>query len=296
MKKSLLTALLALLLLLAGCGKSTPEQEEQDTIRVYLWSSNLYEKYAPYVQSQLPDINIQFVVGNNDLDFYTFLEKNGGLPDIITCCRFSLHDASPLKDSLMDLSTTNEAGAVYSSYLNSFLNEDGTVNWLPVCADAHGMVVNRGLFQKYHIPLPTDYDSFVAACKVFESYGLRGFTADLAYDYTCMEMLQGLSATQLSSAAGQSSAGPTANRRIRTGWAWTRKSGPGPLSGWSGSSGMQVWGQKTRNTAIPRSQSFLETKKLPCTLAPPPGCGFSGSRAWMPSSCPFSGKAGTGGW
>ena len=204
MKKSLLSLLLALLLLLAGCWKLTPEQEEQDTIRVYLWSSNLYEKYAPYVQSQLPDINIQFVVGNNDLDFYTFLEKNGGLPDIITCCRFSLHDASPLKDSLMDLSTTNEAGAVYSSYLNSFLNEDGTVNWLPVCADAHGMVVNRRLFQKYHIPLPTDYDSFVAACKVFESYGLRGFTADFSYDYTCMEMLQGLSATQLSSAAGRS--------------------------------------------------------------------------------------------
>ena len=35
-------------------------------------------------------------------DFYKFKE-NGGLPDIITCCRFSLHDASPLKDSLMDL-------------------------------------------------------------------------------------------------------------------------------------------------------------------------------------------------
>ena len=36
--------------------------------------------------------------------FTRFLEENGGLPDIITCCRFSLHDASPLKDSLMDLS------------------------------------------------------------------------------------------------------------------------------------------------------------------------------------------------
>ena len=204
MKKRFLYALCALLLLLlAGCGKVDPKQEEAQTIRVYLWNTNLYEKYAPYVQSQLPDVNIQFVVGNNDLDFYNFMEKYGGLPDIITCCRFSLHDAAPLKDSLMDLSTTNEAGAVYNSYLQSFLNEDGTVSWLPVCADAHGMLVNRGLFQKYDIPLPTDYDSFVAACKAFEAYGIRGFTSDFANDYNCLEMLQGLSATQLSSAPGR---------------------------------------------------------------------------------------------
>ena len=64
-----------------------------------------------------------------------FLNENGGLPDIITCCRFSLHDASPLKDSLMDLSTTNAAGAVYDTYLNNFKNQDGSVNWLPVCVD-----------------------------------------------------------------------------------------------------------------------------------------------------------------
>ncbi len=108
------------------CGK-----EDAETITVYLWSTNLYEKYAPYIQEQLPDINVEFVVGNNDLDFYKFLKENGGLPDIITCCRFSLHDASPLKDSLMDLSTTNVAGAVYDTYLSSFMNEDGSVNWLP---------------------------------------------------------------------------------------------------------------------------------------------------------------------
>lgn len=203
MKKKVFLALCALLLLLAGCGKVDKKQEEAQTIRVYLWTTNLYEKYAPYVQSQLPDVNIQFVVGNNDLDFYTFMEKNGGLPDIITCCRFSLHDAAPLKDSLMDLSTTNEAGAVYNSYLQSFLNEDGTVSWLPVCADAHGMLVNRGLFEKYDIPLPTDYDSFVAACKAFDALGIRGFTADFANDYSCLEILQGLSATQLSSAPGR---------------------------------------------------------------------------------------------
>ena len=189
--------------LLSGCSEKSAEKEDAETITVYLWSTNLYEKYAPYIQEQLPDINVEFVVGNNDLDFYRFLNENGGLPDIITCCRFSLHDASPLQDSLMDLSTTNEAGAVYDTYLNNFMNEDGSVNWLPVCADAHGFVVNKDLFEKYDIPLPTDYKSFISACQAFEKVGIRGFTADYYYDYTCMETLQGLSASELSSVDGR---------------------------------------------------------------------------------------------
>ena len=204
---SVLAALVMAVSLLAGCGTKTAEQvqqqEDAQTIQVYLWSTSLYETYAPYVQSQLPDVNIEFIVGNNDLDFYKFLQENGGLPDIITCCRFSLHDAAPLKDSLMNLALTNEAGAVYNTYLNSFKNEDGSVNWLPVCADAHGFVVNRSLFEQYDIPLPTDYESFVSACQAFEKVGIRGFTADYAYDYTCMETLQGLSAAELTTTAGR---------------------------------------------------------------------------------------------
>ena len=204
---SVLAALVMAVSLLAGCGTKTAEQiqeqEDAQTIQVYLWSTSLYETYAPYVQSQLPDVNIEFIVGNNDLDFYKFLQQNGGLPDIITCCRFSLHDAAPLKDSLMNLALTNEAGAVYNTYLNSFKNEDGIVNWLPVCADAHGFVVNRSLFEQYDIPLPTDYESFVSACQAFEKAGICGFTADYAYDYTCMETLQGLSAAELTTTDGR---------------------------------------------------------------------------------------------
>ena len=204
---SMLAALVMGLSLLTGCSEKnaerTQEQEDAQTIQVYLWSTSLYENYAPYVQSQLPDVNIEFIVGNNDLDFYKFLQQNGGLPDIITCCRFSLHDAAPLKDSLMNLAMTNEAGAVYNTYLNSFKNEDGSVNWLPVCADAHGFVVNRSLFEQYDIPLPTDYASFVAACQAFEKVGIRGFTSDYTYDYTCMETLQGLSAAELTTTAGR---------------------------------------------------------------------------------------------
>lgn len=200
---SAIVAVVMMLSLLPGCGAKTAEQEDADAITVYMWSTALYDSYAPYIQSQLPDVNIQFVVGNNDLDFYKFLNEHGALPDIITCRRFSLHDAAGLKDALLDLSTTEAAGAVYDSYLANFTNPDGTVNWLPLCGEADGIVANRGLFEQYNIPLPTDYESFVSACRAFEELGIRGFTADFAYDYTCMEVLQGLSIPEITSMEGR---------------------------------------------------------------------------------------------
>ena len=186
---------------LSGCGTSN-KKEEEETITVYLWNTALYDKYAPYIQSQLPDVNIEFVVGINDLDFYKFMKENGDLPDIIMSRRFSRHDAVDLKDQLMDLSSTEEAGAVYETYLRDFTNADGSVNWLPICGTGDGIVANKALFEKNKIPLPTDYDSFVAACQSFEKLGIRGFAADFVYDYTCMEILQGMSIPEITSMEG----------------------------------------------------------------------------------------------
>ena len=66
---SVLMALVMAVSLLTGCGTKTAEnvekQEDAQTIQVYLWSTTLYETYAPYVQEQLPDVNIEFIVGNN---------------------------------------------------------------------------------------------------------------------------------------------------------------------------------------------------------------------------------------
>mgnify|MGYP002235305914 CR=1 FL=1 len=229
---SALLVMASVILLLSGCVGNRAEKKMRKPLRCIYGSTNLYEKYAPYIQKQLPDINVEFVVGNNDLDFYKFLKENGGLPDIITCCRFSLHDASPLKDSLMDLSTTNEAGAVYDTYLNNFMNKDGSVNWLPVCADAHGFVVNKDLFEKYDIPLPTDYASFVSACQAFDKAGIRGFTADYSYDYTCMETLQGLSVSELSTVEGRKWRTATVIRIIQRKKDWTAPSGRRLLNAW----------------------------------------------------------------
>ena len=202
--KRVIAALLAVLLavsLLLGCG-AAGKREDAETITVYLWSNDMLNSFAPYIQAQLPDVNIEFVVGNNDLDFYKFMNENGELPDIITCRRFSLHDAAALKDQLMDLSTTEVAGAVYESYIGNFTNPDGTVNWLPLCGAAAGRGAPRAVLEEYGIPLPTDKDSLVAACQAFEAEGIRGFVADFAYDYTCMEVLQGLSIPEITSMEG----------------------------------------------------------------------------------------------
>ena len=73
---SVLMALVMAVSLLTGCGtksaEQVQEQEDAQTIQVYLWTTSLYENYAPYIQAQLPDVNIEFIVGNNDLDFYKF--------------------------------------------------------------------------------------------------------------------------------------------------------------------------------------------------------------------------------
>ncbi|MBP9001787.1 MAG: carbohydrate ABC transporter substrate-binding protein [Lachnospiraceae bacterium] len=209
MKKGLFNKIMSVILtvimtgsVLTGCSYQS-EKEDKETISVYLWSTVLYDELAPYIQSKLPDVNIQFVVGNNDLDFYRFMKENGKLPDIITMRRFSLHDVAEIKDQLMDLSSTEQAGTIYETYLDNFTNADNSINWLPMCGEVDGFVANKALFDEYKIPFPTDYDSFVYACQEFEKVGIRGFVADFEYDYTCMEILQGLSIPEITSMDGR---------------------------------------------------------------------------------------------
>lgn len=198
----LLCALLAVTSLFAFSSCSKPESEKEH-VTVYLWSVDLLDSFAPYVSEQLPDIEIEWIAGNNDLDFYEFMDEHGELPDIITNRRFSVIDAADLNDTLVDLSGTEVAASFYTTYLENYRNADGSVNWLPACGEVDGYIANKDLFDRYGIPLPTDYPSFVTACKSFEEHGIRGFASDFTYDYTCLEVLQGSSIPLLNSLDGR---------------------------------------------------------------------------------------------
>ena len=47
---SVLLIMVTAISLLSGCGGKSAKKEDAETITVYLWSTSLYEKYAPYIQ------------------------------------------------------------------------------------------------------------------------------------------------------------------------------------------------------------------------------------------------------
>lgn len=187
---------------LTGC-QADPAEHAKEKVSVCAYNVSLMTEYAPYVESQLPDVDIEWVMGNNDLDHYSFLQENGELPDIITTRRFSVNDAAPLQPHLLDLSDTEAAASFYATYLESYRNADGSVNWLPACGEVDGLIANKALFDSCGIALPTDYESFASACRRFNELGIKGFQSDFAYDYTCMEVLQGASIAQLQTLEGR---------------------------------------------------------------------------------------------
>ena len=52
-RNRIISALMVLVmgvLLMTGCGEKSAEKEDAETLTVYLWSTTLYDKYAPYIQ------------------------------------------------------------------------------------------------------------------------------------------------------------------------------------------------------------------------------------------------------
>lgn len=161
------------------------------------------ENYVEYICDSFPDVDFEFVLATNSTDYYRYRQEHDDMPDILSVRRFALKDAVQLKDYLYDLSNTDLASTYYGTYLDNYTYDDGTVNWLPACAEVDGLIINKTLFEEHNIPIPTDYDSFVAVCQAFEKIGIRGFVSDFASDYTCMEVLQGASIPNLLSMEGR---------------------------------------------------------------------------------------------
>ena len=134
------TGVLAATAALTACGgkaeaDKSSSQNGKIQITFYLWDRSMMKALTPWLEEKFPEYAFTFIQGFNTMDYYRdLLNRAEQLPDIITCRRFSLNDAAPLAEHLMDLSTTEVAGTFYSSYLNNNQEPDGAIRWLPMCA------------------------------------------------------------------------------------------------------------------------------------------------------------------
>lgn len=186
--------------ILSGCAD---DKEEREQVTIAFWSDQLTEQYGTFLREEFPEVDFTFYVAMNSADFYRFKNEHNDLPDILTVRRFALRDVADWKDSLMDMGDTELANTFSPSYLRSYTYEDGTVNWLPTCAEVDSIIINKTLLDENGIELPTNYAEFIEVCSSLSEKGIRPFLSDFDADYTCMEILQGLSAETLMSQAGR---------------------------------------------------------------------------------------------
>ncbi len=178
------------------------KKDEKVQVTMYLWDKSMSKQLTPWLAEQFPDIDIAFVTGYNTMAYYSDLNDRGEMPDIITCRRFSINDASHLSDKLMDMSETEIVGTFYSSYIENNRETDGAIRWLPMCAEIDGYIANVDLFEENNIPLPTNYAEFIDALNRFEELGIKSFITDFHSDYTCLETMQGCAIPELMSLEG----------------------------------------------------------------------------------------------
>ena len=197
----LLLAATMVVTMLTGCAGGDKKDKDKDgriSISFYAWDRAMFKELTPWLEQKFPDIDFTFVQSYNTMDYYKDLMGRGEeMPDIITCRRFSLNDAAALAPYLMDLSNTEVAGTFYTSYLNMNKETGGAIRWLPMCAEVDSTMANKDLFDKYNIPLPTNYSEFVAAIDAFEAQGIKGYQTDWFYDYSCLETMQGCAIPEL---------------------------------------------------------------------------------------------------
>ncbi len=187
-------ASVAMLLCLCSCGS----EQQKTHVTVSVWDYSVISSgFAQYIDDLNPDYDIEWIVGDDSLDFYSYQAKNGSLPDVVLTRDFNRVSADTLGDSLYDLSGTDLAQNYPEKSLSQITGNDGKVKYVPGASGFKGIVMNTYLFETYDIPVPTDKESFLQACQAFSEKGVRGFVAGMGDDEVCYEVMQGFADSSL---------------------------------------------------------------------------------------------------
>lgn len=178
------------------CSCDSPDQKTHVTVSV--WDDSvLTSGFAQYIEEQNPDYEIEWIVGDDSLDFYDYQAKHGSLPDVILTKDFNRVSAESLSASLYDLGETDIAASYSEDTLKSIPCNSDAVKYLPGASGFEGIVINSYLFDLYGVSVPSDKQSFIEACKAFSERGVEPLAAGMADTEICYEVMQGFADASL---------------------------------------------------------------------------------------------------
>ncbi len=88
--------------------------------------------------------------------------------------------------SLVNLSDLDVAENFSETAKEQFLNDDGSIYFLPTCISSYGLYINYDLLTKYNQKIPTNWKEFSQVCNYFAK---KGITPIIANNYTSLRAL-----------------------------------------------------------------------------------------------------------
>lgn len=204
--KRRITAIMAVCILVvsmaAGCGQERqdnqiflfdPAEEQQDTTLSMLGykadSLNLLaiEDALHGFMDQAPGVNITYE-GIKGSRYWDALEKRASsdtLDDIFMVDHDRVMDFSS-RGLLADLSGIPGLEQYTDTVSSQFLNEDGSVWFLPTCIAAYGLYINKDLLKADGQEIPANWDEFASVC---DYYAGQGCTPIIINNYSSLRSL-----------------------------------------------------------------------------------------------------------
>ena len=191
----ILAVILAISLLLSGCGKLSGGNKTAGdglTVRISMYNDIAYSAWRTYVEKQCPDLTIIWENNRNSTQNLIYQASHGDMADIVTIRRFETDSAAELAPYLADLGRDNpELAASFTEGVLDGFTFNGKICWYPAPGMMEGIYADTSLFDQYGVKVPQTLEELESACSRFEALGVDALSIEASAGFRGVLLLEG---------------------------------------------------------------------------------------------------------
>jgi len=191
----ILAAILAISLLLSGCGKLSGGSKTPGdgvTVRISMYNDIAYSAWRTYVEKQCPDLTIIWENNRNSTQSLIYQARHGDMADIVTIRRFETDSAAELAPYLADLGRDDpELAASFTEGALDGFTFNGKICWYPAPGMMEGIYADTSLFDQYGVKVPQTLEELESACGRFEALGIDALSTEASVGFRAVLLLEG---------------------------------------------------------------------------------------------------------